>query len=71
MALSSIIAAHRTATYAVFSTVLIGLVVLNAFRKHSNFYAIAVFLSRSSGSVMVGLGLFETTIHMLITPRRR
>lgn len=58
MALSTVINAHRMASYAVFSSSLVALVVVNGFRKHSNFYSIAVYLSRSNGSVLVSTMVF-------------
>lgn len=55
MPLSAVMNSHRMATYALFSSILVGLVVINGFRKHSNFYSIAVYLSRSNGSVLVSV----------------
>ncbi|KAG9018696.1 E3 ubiquitin-protein ligase hrd1 [Tulasnella sp. 427] len=62
--LPSFVGAHRTSVYAACSTALVGMVILNAFRKHSNFYSIAVYLSKSNGSVMVltNFGLLLTLL---------
>ncbi|KAG8843156.1 E3 ubiquitin-protein ligase hrd1 [Tulasnella sp. 330] len=62
MPLSAVMNRHRMASYALFSSILVGLVVVNGFRKHSNFYSIAVYLSRSNGSVLAlaNFGLFLT-----------
>ncbi|KAG8946854.1 E3 ubiquitin-protein ligase hrd1 [Tulasnella sp. 424] len=62
--LPAFVGAHRTSVYAACSTALVGMVVFNAFRKHSNFYSIAVYLSKSNGSVMVlaNFGLFLTLL---------
>ncbi|KAG9027847.1 E3 ubiquitin-protein ligase hrd1 [Tulasnella sp. JGI-2019a] len=62
MPLSTVMNTHRMASYALFSALLVGLVVVNGFRKHSNFYSIAVYLSKSNGSVLAlaNFGLFLT-----------
>ncbi|KAG8933209.1 E3 ubiquitin-protein ligase hrd1 [Tulasnella sp. 418] len=52
MPLTSLLSSHRTSVYALFSTFLVSGVVLNAFLIHSNFYSVAVYLSKSSGSVL-------------------
>lgn len=43
--------------YGVLSTVVFLATVLNAFRQRSNFYAAAVYLSKSSACTMVSLPL--------------
>ncbi|KIO16298.1 hypothetical protein M407DRAFT_34051 [Tulasnella calospora MUT 4182] len=62
--LPAFVGAHRTSVYAACSTALVGMVVFNAFRKHSNFYSIAVYLAKSNGSVMVlaNFGLLLTLL---------
>ena len=47
------LAAHRLLLYTVFSLGAVSAVVVNALRRQSNFYSVAVFLSRSNGSVVV------------------
>ena len=39
--------------YGAISTLAVSLVILNAFKGYSNFYSVAVHLSRSNRSVMV------------------
>ena len=39
--------------YGALSTLAVSLVILNAFKSYSNFYSVAVYLSRSNRSVMV------------------
>ncbi|KIJ39851.1 hypothetical protein M422DRAFT_32454 [Sphaerobolus stellatus SS14] len=46
-------ASNRLLLYAVFSTSAVSLVIFNAFWNFSNFYSIAVYLSRSNRSVLV------------------
>lgn len=55
MTLGAFVNSHRSATYALFSTLLVAGVILNAFNKHSNFYSVAVYLSKSSGSTVVSI----------------
>ncbi|KAF8588693.1 hypothetical protein K439DRAFT_1629493 [Ramaria rubella] len=44
---------NRLILYGAFSILAVSLVVLNAFKSYSNFYSVAVHLSRSNRSVMV------------------
>ncbi|KZT43674.1 hypothetical protein SISSUDRAFT_978355 [Sistotremastrum suecicum HHB10207 ss-3] len=50
---SSIFTANRIFLYAVFSTFAVVATVLSTFKNHSNFYSVAVHLSRSNRSVLV------------------
>lgn len=47
------LAAHRLLLYVVFSLGAVAAVIANALKGQSNFYSVAVFLSRSNGSVVV------------------
>src|SRR5260221_3616907 len=47
--------AHRIFFYSAFSVLTVGVVVTNALKSHSNYYATAIHLSKSSRSVLVGL----------------
>ena len=50
---ASSLAAYRTAFYSVFSIGAVVGVIVNALRRHSNFYSMAVYLSRSNGTIVV------------------
>ncbi|KAF8894937.1 hypothetical protein CPB84DRAFT_1782701 [Gymnopilus junonius] len=44
---------HRVTLYALFSFVSVSAVIINALKNYSNFYSVAIFLSKSSRSVLV------------------
>lgn len=44
---------HRIQLYSVASVVAVSAVILNALRNYSNFYSVAIYLSRSGRSVLV------------------
>ncbi|KAH8119360.1 hypothetical protein DFH11DRAFT_1849016 [Phellopilus nigrolimitatus] len=44
---------HRVLLYSVFSIGAVLAVIANALKKHSNFYSVAVYLSKSNGTVVV------------------
>lgn len=58
------LAAHRLLLYVVFSLGAVAAVIANALKRQSNFYSVAVFLSRSNGSVVVCLNsvAFDTSV---------
>ncbi|KAF5389359.1 hypothetical protein D9757_004381 [Collybiopsis confluens] len=47
------IAGHRLSIYLVLSTVTLLATVANALRSHSNFYSVAIYLSKSSRSILI------------------
>ncbi|TDL24187.1 hypothetical protein BD410DRAFT_111888 [Rickenella mellea] len=49
----SAFAPHRVFVYSIISSAALLAVIANALRNHSNFYAVAVFLSKSNGTVLV------------------
>ncbi|KAI5123985.1 hypothetical protein M0805_006396 [Coniferiporia weirii] len=50
---ASSVTSHRVLLYGVFSVGVVLAVVANALKKHSNFYSVAVYLSKSNGTVVV------------------
>ncbi|TFK75324.1 hypothetical protein BDN72DRAFT_954954 [Pluteus cervinus] len=52
-AIASSLNSHRLFVYATVSLAAVGVAIANALRNHSNFYSIAIYLSRSSRSVLV------------------
>lgn len=52
-AVVSSMSAHRIFLYAVASLAAVSIAILNAMRNYSNFYSIAIYLSKSSRSVLV------------------
>ncbi|GAA5820133.1 hypothetical protein JCM11251_005497 [Rhodosporidiobolus azoricus] len=54
----------RLALYGLVSTTLFAWTVLNAFRQRSNFYAAAVYLSKSNACIMImwNQGIFQTVL---------
>lgn len=46
-------AAYRLTIYSVFSAGAVLAVIASALRRHSNFYSVAVFLSKSNGAVFI------------------
>ncbi|PFH52002.1 hypothetical protein AMATHDRAFT_141066 [Amanita thiersii Skay4041] len=44
---------HRIIAYSLFSSLALALTISNAFRNYSNFYSVAIYLSKSSRSVLV------------------
>ena len=50
---ASSLAAYRVVFYSIFSIGAVAAVILNALRRHSNFYSMAVYLSRSNGTIVV------------------
>lgn len=60
------LAAHRLLLYVVFSLGAVAAVIANALKRQSNFYSVAVFLSRSNGSVVVCMTTFAFDTTMLM-----
>ncbi|KAJ7901204.1 hypothetical protein B0H14DRAFT_3739073 [Mycena olivaceomarginata] len=52
-AFTSSISAHRILLYALFSFFAVVAAVANALRNYSNFYSVAIYLSKSSHSVLI------------------
>ncbi|CAK5281380.1 unnamed protein product [Mycena citricolor] len=52
-ALTGSISTHRLLLYAVFSFFAVSAAIANALRNYSNFYSVAIYLSKSSRSVLV------------------
>lgn len=52
---ASSVASYRVTLYTVLSVSAVFAVVANALKKHSNFYSVAVYLSKSNGSVVVSI----------------
>lgn len=50
---ASSIAAYRVILYSGLSIGAVLAVIANALKKHSNFYSVAVYLSKSNGTVVV------------------
>lgn len=46
--------AHRILVYTLVSTVAVSAAIANALKNHSNFYSVAIYLSKSNRSVLVG-----------------
>lgn len=44
---------HKVLLYALVSTVVVSATITNALRSHSNFYSVAIYLSKSNRSVLV------------------
>ncbi|KAK7057397.1 RING-type domain-containing protein [Favolaschia claudopus] len=53
LALTGSIGSHRLALYSLFSLFGVVAAVANALRNHSNFYSVAIYLSKSSRSVLI------------------
>ncbi len=47
------LSAHRILAYTLLSVLAVSLTVINALRNYSNFYSVAIYLSKSSRSVLV------------------
>ena len=47
------LSAHRILAYTFLSVLAVSLTVINALRNYSNFYSVAIYLSKSSRSVLV------------------
>jgi E3 ubiquitin-protein ligase synoviolin len=47
------IGSHRILVYAIFSFFAVSAAIANALRNYSNFYSVAIYLSKSSRSVLV------------------
>jgi len=52
-ALVSFLNANRILLYSLTSTIAVAAVTTNALKNHSNFYSVAIYLSKSSRSVLV------------------
>jgi hypothetical protein len=46
---------HRILIYSLVSTVAVSAAIANALKNHSNFYSVAIYLSKSNRSVLVSL----------------
>jgi len=53
---------HRIFFYALVSLIGVWAVITNALKNYSNYYSIAIYLSRSSRSVLVGIAQSNTTL---------
>jgi E3 ubiquitin-protein ligase synoviolin len=51
--LTGSILSHRVFLYSLASTLAVSATVVNAIQNHSNFYSVAVYLSKSGASVLV------------------
>jgi len=52
-ALAGSLSSHRILLYAVFSAIAVSAVIINALKNYSNFYSVAIYLSKSNRSVLV------------------
>lgn len=59
---------HRIFLYSFASTLAISATVLNALQSHSNFYSMAVYLSKSGASVLVAYTLLTLKRHHTCAP---
>ena len=58
---------HRVQLYSLISLLAVSAVVLNALRNHSNFYSVAIYLSKSSRSVLVRLSFrYLETVYLIL-----
>jgi E3 ubiquitin-protein ligase synoviolin len=48
---------HKILLYTLISTAAVSSAIANALRNHSNFYSVAIYLSKSSRSVLVSTPL--------------
>jgi hypothetical protein len=64
-----LITSNRTLVYSFLSTLAVSVAIGNALRNHSNFYSVAVYLSKSSRSLLVGHRYWLCTLCWL-TPLR-
>ena len=51
---AQVVNSHRVLFYGLASVTAVVAVVVNALKNHSNFYSVAIYLSKSSRSVLVG-----------------
>jgi hypothetical protein len=52
-ALAGSVNSHRLLLYGFLSTIAMSAAIVNALKNHSNFYSVAIYLSKSSRSVLV------------------
>ena len=62
--LTGSILSHRVFLYSFASTLAVSATVINALQNHSNFYSVAVYLSKSGASVLVA---FFSGVHVVST----
>jgi hypothetical protein len=55
-------ASHRILLYVVCSILALAITTFNALRDHSNFYSVAIHLSRSSRSLLVRFALYPASM---------
>ena len=53
--LAASLSSHRILVYSLVSTLAVSVAIANALKNHSNFYSVAIYLSKSNRSVLVGL----------------
>ncbi|KAJ7124912.1 hypothetical protein C8R44DRAFT_587509, partial [Mycena epipterygia] len=64
-ALTGSISSHRIILYAIFSFFAVSAAIANALRNYSNFYSVAIYLSKSSRSVLI-LANFGFLVALLV-----
>ena len=57
---------HKVLLYGLVSTVVVSATIINALRSHSNFYSVAIYLSKSNRSVLVR-GMFDCDAFCALT----
>ncbi len=57
-AITNSLTSHRLLLYGALSTIAVCAAVANALRNYTNFYSVAIYLSKSSRSVLVGRYFF-------------
>lgn len=60
--------AHRILLYGAVSTIAVTAAIVNALRNYSNFYSVAIYLSKSSRSVLVSAHSIHPLVVILIHP---
>ena len=63
---ASSLTSHRLLLYGALSSAAVAAVISNALDRHNNFYSIAVYLSKSNGSVVVSSSAYNfSTVNVL------
>ncbi len=57
--------AHRILLYGAVSTIAVTAAIINALRNYSNFYSVAIYLSKSSRSVLVSAHSIHSRVVIL------
>ena len=55
------LSSHKVLLYATLSSIAVSATIASALRRHSNFYSLAIHLSKSNRSVLVSVHLQHTT----------